>query len=244
LWDKLAATAIGRTRAHGGIVEASGVREAGLLVAEARAEAIMSSFPRSEMMVPEKPWAQAARGSGGLVPPRKRRLVRILSVFVAVALAIATAVMVARELAQLRETNAGVREALAAIEKHREDFLAARTRMLVQERRIGTDPPQLAADLEAAARAAGFEIAQADPKPTVPAGRHHREHSVAVTLRQVELLSLSKFLSKLETGERVVVVTQLLVKPSHAAGNKVDVSLTAAGWERLGHTPAKLAARR
>ena len=81
--------------------------------------------------------------------------------------------------------------------------------MLAQEVRIGNEPPQLAADLEAAAaRGRASQIPETQPRPAVPAGKRYLEHSVDVTLRQVDLLSLTKFLSKVETGRRLIVVSQ------------------------------------
>jgi type II secretory pathway component PulM len=195
----------------------------------------MSSSSRSGTTVVGKPWAFVAGGWGQMVP-RERRLVAGLAGAVALVVVVVIALLVSRELARLRETNAATREALAAIDEHRDTFLAARARMLAQEARIGREAPQLAADLEAAARAAGFQITQVDPQPTVPAGPRHREHAVTVTLREVELLAVSKFLSTLETGRRVVAVTRLFAKPSFAAGDKVDVTLTATAWERIKET--------
>jgi Tfp pilus assembly protein PilO len=112
----------------------------------------------------------------------------------------------------------------------------------VQEARIGTEPPQLAADLEAAAREVGIAIPENQPRPAVPAGKRYLEHSVDVTLRQVDLLSLSKFLQRLETGRRVIVVSRMNLKRTFAEGDKLNVSLTATTWERVAETRKKPAA--
>jgi hypothetical protein len=61
----------------------------------------------------------------------------------------------------------------------------------------------------------------------------------------VELLALSKFLSKLETGRRAIVVTRLHAKPSSGTGgNELDVTLTAAAWERTKETRPRPASGR
>jgi Tfp pilus assembly protein PilO len=165
--------------------------------------------------------------------PRERRLVAVLGgAVVAVGVAV-VALMTTQSLAESRDENQAAREALSAIAKHRNTFLDAKARMMAQESRIGVEAPQLSADLEAAAREVGIQIPENQPRPTVPAGRHYLEHSVEVTLRQVDLLSLTKFLSKVETGSRVIVVSRMNIKRAFAEGEKLNVSLTATAWERV-----------
>jgi Tfp pilus assembly protein PilO len=174
--------------------------------------------------------------------PRERRLVSILAGAVLAVLVVVVSLLTAQTLAEIRDTNDAAREALAAIAKHRDEFQAAKSRMLAQEVRIGNDPPQLAADLEAAASETGIQIPETTPRPAVPAGRRYLEHSVEVTLRQVDLLSLSKFLSKLETGRRLIVITRMNIKRSYAEGEKLNVSLTAVTYEKVNETRRKAAA--
>ena len=173
--------------------------------------------------------------------PRERRLVSILASAVAAVLVIVVAVMTIQALADIRETNAAAREALEEIAKNRDLFQEAKSRMLAQEVRIGSEQPQLAADLDAAAGEAGIQIPESAPRPPVPVGRHYLEHSVDVTLRQVDLLSLSKFLSKLETGRHLIIVTRMNIKRSFAEGEKLNVSLTATTYERVTETKRKAA---
>ena len=68
-----------------------------------------------------------------------------------------------QSLADIRENNDAAREALAAIAKHRDEFLDAKNKMAAQEARIGHEPPQLAADLEAAAKRGGHRTS---PRPS------------------------------------------------------------------------------
>jgi hypothetical protein len=176
--------------------------------------------------------------------PRERRLVAILGATLAIAAVVAVSVVTMRSLADIRDANDASREALQAISRHKDEFLQAKSRMQAQESRIGSEPPQLAADLEAAAREAGIGgIPETRPLPSVPAGKRYLEHSVDVTFRQVELLALSKFLSRLETGRHLIVVSRLSVKRAFTEGQqKLNVSLTATTWERVAETRKKPAA--
>jgi hypothetical protein len=165
--------------------------------------------------------------------PRERRLVGALSASALGVTVLVVVFFVMQSLSELREANDAARDALSAIAKHRDDFLDAKSRMLAMEVRIGNDPPQLAADLETAAREADIQIPETNPRPPTPAGKRYLEHTVDVSLRQVDLLKLSKFLSKLETGRRLIVVSKLSIKRRFAEGDKLDVALTATTYERV-----------
>jgi Tfp pilus assembly protein PilO len=175
-------------------------------------------------------------GEWNRMAPRERRLVSILAGTVLAVLVGVVAVLTMQTLAEIKDTNDAAREALAAIAQHRNEFQEAKGRMQAQEIRIGTEPPQLAADLEAAASETGIQIPEVRSRPAVPAGRRYLEHSVEVTLRQVDLLSLSKFLSKLETGRRLIVITSLKIKRTYSEGEKLNVSMTASTYERVTDT--------
>ena len=165
--------------------------------------------------------------------PRERRLASILGGAAVVVLVVVVALITLQSLGEMRENNDASREALAAIAKHRDEFLEAKSKMLAQEVRIGQEPPQLAADLEAAAKEVNIQIPETQSRPAVPVGKRYLEHSVDVTLRQVDLLSLSKFLNRVETGRRVIVISRMSLKRSFAEGEKLNVSLTATSWERV-----------
>jgi type II secretory pathway component PulM len=165
--------------------------------------------------------------------PRERRLVGALGGAAGAALFLIVGFFVYGTISDLEEQTAASREALAAIARHRDEFVAAKSRMQTQERRIGSERPQLEADLEAAAREANIQIPQTDPLPAQPAGKHYVEHGVQVRLQSVELHALTKFLHTIETGRRLIVVTKLNVRPRPGEREKLDVNLTAVAWERV-----------
>ena len=100
--------------------------------------------------------------------------------------------------------------------------------------RIGSEPPQLAADLEAAAKGAGIQIPETADRPDTAAGKRYVEHSLDVKLRKVDLKSLAVFLGKVETGRALVLITRLGIRRSFGGdGTSVDVDLTATTFERL-----------
>lgn len=171
-------------------------------------------------------------GEWNRMAPRERRLVAGLAGAVVVVAILLAAFLIMDSLSSIAEENNDAREALDAIAKHRDEYLDAKSRMMAQDVRIGTEPPQLAADLEAAAQEAKIQIPETSPRPPVPAGKRYMEHIVDVKLRSVDLQSLTTFLSKLETGRRLIVVTQLRIR-RRFEGDKLDAELTASGYERV-----------
>jgi hypothetical protein len=154
-----------------------------------------------------------------------------------------TGFLIFGSLSDIEQRNNDAREALADIAKHKDEYLEAKGRMQAQEIRIGNEPPQFAADLEEAAREVSIQIPETNEQPAVPAGKRYLEHKVDVKLRQVDLLSLTKFLNKLENGRRLIMVTVLRVRKHFSEGDKLDVELTATAWERVKEAPKKKAGK-
>ncbi len=171
--------------------------------------------------------------------PRERRWVAVLAVAVVVVSAMLGTYFVFSNISDLEDGNTEIRKALAAIAKHRNEYLDAKARSAAQEARIGFEPPQLTADLEAAAREAQVQIDESTERPTTPAGRRYAQHDVDLKLRQVDLQSLSNFLRRVETGPRLIMFTHLSIKRRYSEADKLDVELTATAFERLKEDKAK-----
>ncbi len=119
-------------------------------------------------------------------------------------------------ISDLEDGNAAIRDALKAIATNRDAYLDAKARGAAQEARIGTDPPQLTGDIEAAAHEETLEIAESSERPATPAGRRYLEHDVDIKMRGVGLQPLTKFMRRLETGPRLVFFTHFSLKRNFA----------------------------
>jgi len=165
---------------------------------------------------------------------RERRLISLLGgTFVACAVLLA-AYLTFDSLQAMGEENEDMRKALDDIAKRSDEFRDAKEKVRLQQLRIGNEPLQLAADLEAAAKEAGIQIPETADRPDTAAGKRHVERSLDVKLRKVDLKSLATFLSKVETGRSLILITRLEIRRSFGGdGTLVDVDLTATGFERL-----------
>ena len=164
---------------------------------------------------------------------RERRTITILGVTVLVLGLSLVVYLVFSRISDLEEANADVREAIAAIAKHRDKFLEAKARAAAQETRLGSDPPQLVADLEAAAREETVQIAESNERPVVTVSKRWIEHDVDLKIRGVDLLALTRFLKRVETGPRPIFFTSMLMKRRFSEQDKLDVELTATAFERV-----------
>jgi type II secretory pathway component PulM len=165
---------------------------------------------------------------------RERRLISMLGSAFVGCVVLLVGYLVFDAMQSMSQDNQDMRDALDAIAKHSEEFRDAKAKAKAQELRIGTEPPQLAADLEAAAKEAGIQIPETADRPDTPAGKRYVEHSLDVKLRKVDLKSLANFLSKVETGHNLVLITRLQIRRSFGGdGTSVDVDLTATAYERL-----------
>jgi Tfp pilus assembly protein PilO len=164
---------------------------------------------------------------------RERRLISVLASAVVMLAILLAGYLIIDSLQEISTSNEETREALAAIARHRNDYLDAKSRMVSLETRIGVEPPQLAADLEAAAKEAGIQIPETVDRPSTPAGKRYLEHDLDVKLRKVGLKELATFLSKVETSSRLIVITRLQIRRAFAEGDKLDVELTATAFERV-----------
>jgi hypothetical protein len=180
------------------------------------------------------------------ISARERRLLSLLASAFAVSAILLVSYLVWDSLQTMSQANQDMRAAIDDIAKHSDEYRDAKNKVQALQARIGTDPPQLAADLEAAAKEAGIQIPETSDRPEAPAGKHYVEHSLDVKLRKVDLKSLTTFLQKVETGRALVLITRLDMRRSFGGdGTTVDGDLTATTYERLKdgkRPPAKVAA--
>jgi hypothetical protein len=165
---------------------------------------------------------------------RERRLISILGGSFATLAVLLVAYLMFDSLQSMAQANQDMRDALDAIAKHSDEYREGKATAAAQALRIGSEPPQLAADLEAAAKEAGIQIPETADRPDAPAGKRYVEHSLDLKLRKVGLKSLATFLSKVETGHSLILITRLEVRRSFGGdGTDLDVDLTATTYERL-----------
>jgi type II secretory pathway component PulM len=178
------------------------------------------------------------------ISARERRLLSLLAGAVAGCIVLVVAYLVVSATSTMSQENEDMRQAIDDIAKRSDDYRDAKEKVKAVALRIGTEPPQLAADLEAAAKEAGIQIPETADRPESAAGKHYLEHGLDVKLRKVDLKSLATFLSLVEKGRNLVLITRLSIRRSFGGdGTTVDVDLTATAFERVKDTSKKPAGK-
>ena len=171
--------------------------------------------------------------------PKERRTLAIL-LGTGLGLAVLFGVwLVFGSITDLEEDNAAIREALKAIATNKDVYLQAKARNDADAARIGTEPPQLTGDIEAAAHEEHIDIAESSERPPTPAGKRYVEHDVDIKIHEVGLQPLTKFMRRLETGPRLIFFTRLSVKRRFSDTTKLEVEATATAFEHIKEEKAK-----
>src|SRR5262245_56275422 len=171
--------------------------------------------------------------------PRTRKLALALIETIVTVLGLGITYYTFSEISTLKDENEAIHEALGELAKHHDEYLEAKTRNAVNEARIGNDPPQLTADLEAAARGENVQIAESSERPAAPVGKRYLQHDLDVKLREVDLQSLSKFMRRIETGPRFIFFSRISLKHRYSEQDKLDAELTATAFEKVKEDKSK-----
>jgi hypothetical protein len=149
--------------------------------------------------------------------PRERRLASLMG-FVLVAVGVLyVAFMIQDGLHELARHNDDTRAVLASLSSRREELLEARSKQGETVAMIGEEATALPTYLE---KISG-QIRAQTAKPTVAKGKFH-EYATSITLFDISLDQLARFLKGIETQSPVVVTQSLSVRRSNLQKEKLD----------------------
>lgn len=174
--------------------------------------------------------------------PRERRMFALLGVVV-VAVGVMYAVFTIQEgLADLEQHNEDTRAVLTTIASRRDELMEAKSKQGEVVAMILEEPTPLATYLDKVAGEVGIQIRARTPKPVTQKGKFH-EHQTQITLFDITLDQLAKFLRGIETQSQVVVTQRMNVRRSSLTKEKLDkVDLTVATYSRPNKKAAQPAA--
>jgi type II secretory pathway component PulM len=164
--------------------------------------------------------------------PRERRMFALLGVVV-VAVGVLYAVFTIQEgLADLARHNEDTRAVLTTIAGRRDELLEAKSKQGEVVAMIAEEPTPLATYMDKVAGEVGVQIRARTPKPVTQKGKFH-EHSTQITLFDLTLDQLARFLRGIETQSQVVVTQRMNIRRSSLTREKLDkVDLTVATYSR------------
>ena len=164
--------------------------------------------------------------------PRERRLASLMAVVVVAVGVLYVAFTIQDGLSAIERRNDDTRAVLQTIASRHDELIEARSKQGETVAMIGEEAPSLATYLEKIAGEVGVQIRAQAEKPTVAKGKFH-EHATQLTLYDVTLDQLARFLRGIETQSPIVVVQQLKVRRSALQKEKLDrVELVVATYAR------------
>lgn len=173
--------------------------------------------------------------------PRERRLLAILGATLVVCIVAWVTMTIRGGLGAIESKNDRAREALSAIDLHRR-VAAQNAEPAAKAVTIPSTPVDLATYVD------GIITEVQLKSPTYPTPKEtqrgdNTELSFHIALQDLTITQLEQLLEKLETGNPVVVVTELKVShPNYREQDKLDVDLTIATYYKKGATQAAPAA--
>jgi type II secretory pathway component PulM len=182
---------------------------------------------------------QALRDKWERLSQRERTMVGALGVAFVIMVTLIVGFLISDGLASLDERNADMRQALRDLDTQRDNYLRLKAKVAQMETRLGSQPVQLQAYIEAAAKESGVEIQESNERPPASTGKKFVERVVDLRLKAVTLEQLTKFMRAIETGKSLVVVTQLNVRTRDDHHQQLDVEISVSTYEREKAPPKK-----
>jgi type II secretory pathway component PulM len=172
---------------------------------------------------------QALRDKWERLSQRERAMVSALGVTFVVMVTLIVGFLITDGLSSMEERNAQMRQALRDLDTQRDNYLRMKAKMQQMETRMGSQPVQLQAYVEAAAKEAGVEIPDSVER-SAPVGKKFVQRTLDLHMRAT-LDQLTRFMKAIETGKSLAVVTELKVRTRDDKHQLLDVDLSVSTYE-------------
>lgn len=141
-----------------------------------------------------------------------------------------------------RTTNARIRAVTERLEKNRARLSASKTEDARMDVRLDKKPPALQSHIEGLAKRFEIEVKDYKPGKDKELGSQKRvlERSVVISIYDIDLDKLTKFMNAIETSGFVILIKELQMTPRSTDHGKLDVQkLEIAAYERNEPTEKK-----
>lgn len=181
-------------------------------------------------------FSDKARDFWDRISPRERRLVLLLVVAAPITLAIWLGLSIRDGLIDMESRNQKTRKALDVLSDLRSRGETRGPKVDDAVAMMGTEPLDLAAYLDNAAKKAQFTLKSTTPHPAVTRNGFVTS-SVSCSLDDLSIEQLKTFLMEVEMGSKVVAVTHIDLRKDFRNKDKLDVNLEVSTYSK--EAPAK-----
>jgi general secretion pathway protein M len=174
---------------------------------------------------------------------RERRLLGVLILVFGVFVILVIPVGITAYLGSVKADNESVREAIAAINDGRA-MLEKRAHERAQvEARYAKKTPALAGYLAGVADKVKVEIPETQDQQAIPHGKSFEERSNKITMRDVGMLALARFMERLAQSGYPVSISRLNIRKRGTKPDSYNVQMTVSAYDRIAkEKPKKQAA--
>lgn len=164
--------------------------------------------------------------------PRERRMLNLMFMVFIAFVVVVVPVGLKAMARSLRSDNEELRSTVEAIEDARAAVRKAEIQRDSIVARYKKPAPPLAGLLDTLARQSGIEIPESQDRAPVPQGKQFEERSTKVLLRRVGMLSLAKFLERIEQSGYPIVLSRLNIRKRSTEPDSFDVELIVSAFDR------------
>jgi general secretion pathway protein M len=175
--------------------------------------------------------SERARDFWDRISPRERRLVVILAFAVPAILALWLAMSIHSGLEAMEARNEKTRKALRVLDNIKASGGVVKPANDDVVSTMGTEPLSLDTYLSSAAQKAGFTLKGTTPRNPVTRNGFVT-NTVSCDARGLTIDQLRKFLQEIETGSKVVMVTNLRISRQRTDKEKLDAQLEVSTYSK------------
>jgi hypothetical protein len=168
---------------------------------------------------------------------RERRLLGILTVVFAVFVVLLVPVGLTALLTSQKSTNDEVQAAIDAIRDGRDEIVKVEAERQAITQRYASPAPPLAGLLAQLAQQSGIEIPESQDRDTIPHGKRFDERSTRIVLRRVGMLSLVRFMERVEQSGHPVRFSRLNIRKRGTEADSYDVEMLVSAFDRKNVRP-------
>ena len=168
---------------------------------------------------------------------RERRLLGVLVVVFGVILILIIPVGLAAYLGSLASENDTMREAIQSIQDSQELLEKRALERQAQDQRYKTTSPPLAGFLASIAQRNDIEIPETQDQTDVPHGKRFNERSTKITLRDVGMLKIAKFMEGIAQSGYPLSIAKMNIRKRGTQADSFNVEMVVSAFDRKAAEP-------
>lgn len=170
---------------------------------------------------------------------RERRLLGVFVLVFGVFVILVIPLGVTAYLSSVQDENDAIREAIDAIDDGRAMLSRRASERADVEARYARKAPALAGYLASVAEQVSVEIPETQDQQAIPHGKSFDERSNKITMRDVGMLALARFMEKLAQSGYPISISRLNIRKRGTQPDSYNVQMTVSAYDKKEKPKAK-----